>query len=168
MSGLGSQRVREIIFLVVGASTPIGILAVNISAFVMLHLQEFRLSIAICALISGLSLNGLTAWAVLTRAERMAPQLIAEYRPWLIAATVVFVAAFSTLGAYWTWQSMQDRTRLPNVYAVLTALWLLFLPVVMTFVARRLNGGKAGVQVSPPSPPPPPPPSEIAFRRDSR
>ena len=153
---------REIIFLVVGASTPIGILAVNISAFVMLHLQEFRLSIAICALISGLSLNGLTAWAVLSRAERMAPQLVAEYRPWLIAATVAFVIAFSTLGSYWTWQSMQDRTRLPNVYAVLTALWLLFLPVVMTFVARRLNGGKPAVQESPPSPPPPP--SEIAFR----
>ena len=162
MSGLRSQRVREIIFLVVGASTPIGILAVNISAFVMLHLQEFRLSIAICALISGLSLNGLTAWAVLTRAERMAPQLIAEYRPWLIAATIAFVVAFSTLGAYWTWQSMQDRTRLPNVYAVLTALWLLFLPVVMTFVARRLNGGKAAVQV--PAPSAPPPPSEVAFR----
>ena len=162
MSGLGSQRVREIIFLVVGASTPIGILAVNISAFVMLHLQEFRLSIAICALISGLSLNGLTAWAVLSRAERMAPQLVAEYRPWLIAATVAFVIALSTLGSYWTWQSMQDRTRLPNVYAVLTALWLLFLPVVMTFVARRLNGGKPAVQESPPSPPPPP--SEIAFR----
>jgi len=159
MSWLGSQRVREIIFLVVGASTPVGILAVNISAFVMLHLQEFRLSIAICALISGLSLNGLTAWAVVSRAERMAPQLVAEYRPWLIAAVVVFVVAFSGLGSYWTWQSMQDMRHLPNLYAVLTALWLLFLPVLMTFVARRLNGGKAGVKASPP-----PPPSEVAFR----
>lgn len=158
LSRLGSQRTREIVFLVVGASTPIGILAVNVSAFVMLHLPEFRLSIAICALISGLSLNGLTAWAILNRAERIAPQLIAEYRPWLIAAVVVFVVALSALGAYWTWQSMQDSKQLPNLYAVLTALWLLFLPVLMTFVARRLNGSKPRVR------PTPPPPPEIAFR----
>ena len=142
----------------VGASTPIGILAVNASAFVMLHLLEFRLSIAICALVSGLSLNGLTAWALFGRAERIAPQLVAEYRPWLIAAVVIFVVAFSVLGAYWTWQSMQDWRQLPNLYAVLTALWLLFLPVLMTFVARWLNGGKA--RVRPTAPPPP----EIAFR----
>jgi len=151
--------VREIAFLVVGASTPIGILAVNVSAFVMLHLPEFRLSIAICALVSGLSLNGLTAWALFGRAERIAPQLIAEYRPWLIAAVAVFVAAFSVLGAYWTWQSMQDSRQLPNLYAVLTALWLLFLPVLMTFVARRLNGG-GKARVRPTAPPPP----EVAFR----
>ena len=149
---------REIAFLVVGASTPIGILAVNASAFVMLHLLEFRLSIAICALVSGLSLNGLTAWALFGRAERIAPQLVAEYRPWLIAAVAVFVVAFSVLGAYWTWQSMQDWRQLPNLYAVLTALWLLFLPVLMTFVARWLNGGRA--RVRPTAPPPP----EIAFR----
>lgn len=152
MSWLGSQRVREIVFVVVGASTPIGILAVNASAFIMQHLPEFRLSIAICALISGLSLNGLTASLLLGRASRFAPQLIAEYRPWLLAAVVVFVIALSALGAYWTFQSMQDPRTLPNVYAVLTALWLLFLPVLMTFIARRLNGARSKVRVPPPPP----------------
>src|SRR5215470_11986812 len=146
MTGLGSPRMREIVFIAVGASTPVGLLAVNISAFVMQHLPEFRLSIAICALISGLSLNGLTAWALLGRAERMAPQLVTEYRSWLIAAVALFVIAFSALGSYWTWQSMSDVRHLPNIYGVLTALWLLFLPVLMTFVARRLNGGHSKVQ----------------------
>ena len=159
MTGFGSPRVREIVFIVVGASTPVGLLAVNISAFVMQHLAEFRLGIAICALISGLSLNGLTAWTLLGRAERIAPQLVIEYRSWLVAAVVLFVIAFSALGSYWTWQSMSDFRQLPNIYAVLTALWLLFLPVLMTFVARRLNGGRGKVQE------PPPPPSEIAFRK---
>jgi hypothetical protein len=143
MSRLGSQRVREIVFLVVGASTPIGILAVNASAYVMQHLDGFRVGIAVCALVSGLSLNGLTAWALLNRAQRYAPRLIAEYRVWLLAAGLVFVIAFSALGAYWTYQSMQDPRRLPNPYAVLTAVWLLFLPVLMTFVARRLKIGGA-------------------------
>jgi len=143
MSRLGSQRVREIVFVVVGATTPVGILAVNGSAFVMQHLDKFQVGIAVCALVSGLSLNGLTAWAALSRAERFAPQLVAEYRAWLIAAIVAFVIVFSALGAYWTYVSMQDPRRLPNIYAVLTALWLLFLPVLMTVVDRRFKIGGA-------------------------
>jgi hypothetical protein len=146
MSRLGSQRLREIVFLVVGATTPVGILAVNGSAFVMQHLDKFTIGIAVCALVSGLSLNGLTAWAALGRAEHFAPQLVAEYKVWLTAAVVAFVIVFSVLGAYWTYESMQDTRLLPNKYAVLTALWLLFLPVLMTVVARRFKiggGGKA-------------------------
>jgi hypothetical protein len=150
----GTQRMREMIFIVVGASTPIGLLAVNASAFVMLHLPAFRIAIAISALISGLSLNGLTAAALLARASRHVPQLIAEYKPWLIAAVAVFVTAISILGSYWTYQSMQDQRTLPNIYAVLTALWLLLLPVLMTFVARRLNGGggRTPLQAAPTAP----------------
>jgi hypothetical protein len=141
MSRLGSQRFREIVFLVVGASTPVGILAVNGSAFVMQHLSQFAVGIAVCALISGLSLNGLTAWMVLGRAERFVPQLFAEYRIWLLIAAVMIVIASAAIGAYLTYLSMQDGRYLPNIWAVLTALWLLLLPVLMTFVARRLKNG---------------------------
>jgi len=141
MSRHRSRRTGEIVFVVVGASTPVGILAVNASAFVMQHLGGFRIAIALCALVSGLSLNGLTAWALLDRSQRYAPQFIAEYRTWLVAAGLVFVAAISALGAYWTYESMQDPRRLPNLYAVLTALWLLLLPVLMTVIARRLGVG---------------------------
>ena len=141
MSRLGSQRVREIVFLVIGASTPVGILAVNASAFVMQHLNQFAVGIAVCALISGLSLNGLTAWVVLGRAERFAPQLFAEYRVWIMSAAVLIVLVTAIVGAWLTYLSMQRRDQLPNPYAVLTALWLLLLPVVMTFVARRLKTG---------------------------
>jgi hypothetical protein len=141
MSRLGTERTREIVFLAIGASTPVGILAVNASAFVMQHLNQFAVGIAACALISGLSLNGLTAWLALGRAERFAPQLFAEYRIWLHTAAVLIVLVTAVVGAWLTFLSMQRRDQLPNVYAVLTALWLLFLPVLMTFVARRLKNG---------------------------
>jgi len=141
MSRPNTQRTREIVFLVIGASTPVGILAVNISAFVMQHLTQFAVGIAVCALISGLSLNGLTAWLALGRAERFAPQLFAEYRIWLHSAAVLIVAVTAGVGAWLTYLSMQRPDQLPNVYAILTALWLLFLPVLMTFVARRLKSG---------------------------
>ena len=58
--------------LTLGVITPIGILAVNVSAFVMTHLAEFRMGIAALALLSGLVLNGLTAWWLLRLASRSA------------------------------------------------------------------------------------------------
>jgi hypothetical protein len=49
---LRSRRLREIVLLTLGVITPIGILAVNASAFVMVHLTQFRIGIAACALVS--------------------------------------------------------------------------------------------------------------------
>jgi hypothetical protein len=162
MVWLQSQRVRDLAFLVVGATTPVGILAVNLSAFIMQHLAQFRVGIALCALISGLSLNGLTAAMVLGRFERRFPELVREYRIWIAGATILFVAGFSVFGAYGTYESMQDPRRLPNVYAVLTALWLLFWPFALTLISRRFNRGPASRRgVVPPSSPPPSRPAPI-------
>src|SRR5256885_11221527 len=87
-----SRRLREIVLLSLGVITPLGILAVNISAFVMGHLPALRLIIAGCALVSGLVLNGLTAWWVLRLASRNANPLYREYRTWAIGAAVLIVA----------------------------------------------------------------------------
>jgi len=76
--------------------TPVGILAVNVSAFVMTHLAEFRMGIAALALLSGLVLNGLTAWWLLRLASRSAAPLFAEYRRWAIGAAVLIVAVTAT------------------------------------------------------------------------
>jgi len=95
-----SRRLRESILLVLGVITPLGILAVNISAFVMAHLAEFRIGIAALALLSGLVLNGLTAWWLLRLASRSAAPLFAEYRRWAIGAAVLIVAGVGALCAY--------------------------------------------------------------------
>jgi len=133
------RHVQDLVFLVIGVSTPIGILAVNGSAFIMLHLQEFRLGIAICSLVSGLCLNALGAYAALARAYAYAPRLYTEYRFWLVGIAVVVVAAWSVVGAWLTYISMQNPKHLPNLAAVLTAVWLLFLPFAVTFVSRRFK-----------------------------
>ena len=44
----------RLLLLVIGIITPVGILVVNASAFVMRNLEQFRIGIAICALISSL------------------------------------------------------------------------------------------------------------------
>ncbi|MDQ6773951.1 MAG: hypothetical protein M3024_13375 [Candidatus Dormibacteraeota bacterium] len=138
-SQLRRWQPQEIVILIVGITTPILILAVNASAFVMLHLAQFRVGIAACALVSGLCLNGLGAYTALDRARAYARHLFAEYRVWIVAAAVVVVLAWSALGAWGTYWSMADPRRLPSLGAVLTAVWLLLLPFALTFVSRRLN-----------------------------
>jgi hypothetical protein len=149
------QQAREVVLLLVGISAPVGLLVVNGAAFVMEHLADFRLSIGIAVVASSLALSGLTAQVVLGRVAVFAPGLYSRYRLWMIGAAVVSVIAWSLLGGWGAYQSMADARTLPNVYAVLTALWLVALPFAMNLVSRRLRGGRspapAGPDVEPPS-----------------
>lgn len=120
--------------------TPIGILAVNISAFVMANLPAFRLMIAALALISGLVLNGLTAWWVLRLASKNANPLYTEYRTWLIGAAVIIVAATAAGGGYLTYLGMRDPTHLPDSLSMVVASFMLLLPLAVAFISRRAAG----------------------------
>jgi hypothetical protein len=153
-----NQRTRDIVFLVVGATTPIGILAVNGAAFVMQHLYQFRLAIAICALISGLSLNGVTAKMVMDRVRRYLPRLFTEFGLWVNVVAAVCVSGFAVFGAWGTYQSMQSPKDLPNIWAVLTAVWLLFWPWLMMFISRRIKVAGMRREAARPSAVVPPPP----------
>ncbi len=141
-----SRRFREVAFIAIGVITPLGILAVNGSAFVMRHLADFRLILSICALVSALVLNGLAAWAAMRRARRHVPDLLAEYRYWIWAGVVIVVAGGAVGGAYFTYLGMRDPNRLPDPISVATALVLLLMPVAVTFIARRLEGSRPTAQ----------------------
>ena len=134
-----SRRIQEIVFLVIGVTTPVGILAVNGSAFVMRNLASFRLILSICALVSALFLNGLAAYEILRRSHLHLPDLMAEYRKWIYALAVVIVVVSAVVGAYFTYLGMRDPNRLPDRIAVLTALGLLLVPFAITYVARRIE-----------------------------
>ena len=138
-----AARTRELVLLVVGVTTPIGILAVNAAAFVMGHLDAFRLVIAACALISSVLLNGLTALWVLRAVAARATSLYTEYRNWLIGAAGVLVIASSAFAAYFTYVGMQDPKHLPNQIAVITAVLALGIPFALTWIGRRMSERKA-------------------------
>ncbi len=55
----------RLLLVVIGIITPIGILVVNGAAFVMRNLAQFRIGIAVCALISSLVLR--RSWSSLHR-----------------------------------------------------------------------------------------------------
>ena len=126
--------------LALGVITPLGILAVNISAFVMVHLAEFRIGIAALALLSGLVLNGLTAWWLLRLASRSAAPLFREYRMWAIGAAVLIVALTAAGGGYLTYLGMRDPKRLPDTLSMVVATFMLLLPLAVSFAARRMAG----------------------------
>lgn len=154
------HRMRDTALLVAGVSAPVGLLVVNGAAFVMNHLAEFRLAIGIAAVGSSLALSWLTAQTVLGRVAVYEPELYARFRRWMIGAAAVSVVAWSLFGGWGAYQSMSDARKLPNTYAVLTALWLLVLPFAMSFISRRLRrpraagAGPGGSDVQPPRPTP--------------
>jgi hypothetical protein len=137
---LRSRRLREIVLLTLGVITPIGILAVNASAFVMVHLTQVRIGIAACALVSGLVLNGLTAWWLLRLASRTAPPLYREYRWYAIGVAIVIVLLTAGGGGYLTYLGLRDPRRLPDVLSVFVASFMLVLPFAVTVAARRMAG----------------------------
>ena len=136
------RRAQELIILGVGVFTPLGILAVNGSAFLMRHLPETRIVLAFGALLSGLLLNGLAAYAGHRRARRHVPDILHEYRWWIWSLIVVVVVGSAVVGAYFTYLGLEDANRLPDRTAVIAAAFLLLFPFAITIAARRLEEGR--------------------------
>jgi hypothetical protein len=106
----------------------------------MVHLNAFRIGIAACALVSGLVLNGLTAWWLLRLASRSAPPLYREYRIWAIGAGVLIVLLTAAGGGYLTYLGLRDPKRLPDALSVIVATFMLALPFAVSVAARRIAG----------------------------
>lgn len=132
------NRWRAGILIFLGVITPIFVLAVNVSAFIMAHLNDFRISIALLALVSGLLLNGLSAYWALRFAQRQATPLFTEYRVWITALAVIAVLLSAVIGAYLNYLGLVNRRSLPNGMSVLGAVFTLAVPFGFTFFQRRI------------------------------
>jgi len=140
------RRAQELVILVIGVFTPLGVLAVNGSAFLMRHLPETRLILAFAALLSGLLLNSLAAYAGHRRARRHVPDLLHEYRWWIWVGIVLVVAGSAVIGAYYTYLGLENADQLPNGTAVVASAFLLLFPFAITLLARRLDSPRPGSQ----------------------
>jgi hypothetical protein len=106
----------------------------------MIHLTQFRIGIAGLAVISGLVLNGLTAWWLLRLASRNAPPLYREYRTWAIGAAVLIVLLTAAAAGYLTYLGLKDQSRLPDPLSVVVATFTLLLPLAVAVAGRRMAG----------------------------
>ncbi len=126
----------RLLLLVIGIITPVGILVVNASAFVMRNLQQFRIGIAVCALISSLVLNGLTASWLLRLAGRRSISIYLQHQEWATSIATIVVLATSIGAAIFTYIGMGNPSHLPDTLSVLTALAALLVPIGITYFSR--------------------------------
>jgi hypothetical protein len=106
----------------------------------MVHLNAFRVGIAACAVLSGLVLNGLTAWWLLRMVSRNAPPLYREYRIWAMGGSVAIVLLTAAAGGYLTYLGLRDPKRLPDALSVIVATFMIALPFAVSLAARRIAG----------------------------
>ena len=126
----------RLVLVAIGVITPIGILVVNASAFVMTNLTQFRIGIALCALVSSLVLNGLTASWLLCLARRRAFHLYMAHPDWAVIVATVVVIGTSVGAAAFTYIGMSDPKHLPDGLAVVTAFLALLVPLGLTYLGR--------------------------------
>ncbi len=119
-----------------GIITPIGILVVNIAAFVMRNLAQFRIGIAVCALISSLVLNGLTASWLLRLAGRRSISIYLQHQEWATVIATIVVLATSIGAAIFTYIGMSNPNHLPDRLAVITSLLALLVPLGIAYFSR--------------------------------
>ena len=126
----------RLLLLAIGIITPVGILVVNASAFVMRNLEQFRIGIAVCALISSLVLNGLTASWLLRLAGRRSISIYLQHQEWATVVATTIVLATSIGAAIFTYIGMGNPSHLPDTLSVITALAALLVPIGITYFSR--------------------------------
>jgi hypothetical protein len=133
---------RATVLLAIGIVTPLGILMVNLAAFVMAHLVQFRLVIAACALISSLVLNTLAVTWLTGIARRRSYKFYVEYPELVRAVAAVAVVGGAALAAYFTYLGLRDPRHLPNGLAILASLLALLIPFGVAFLGRLAVRGR--------------------------
>src|SRR5438552_18482623 len=101
----------------------------------MVHLSAVRIGIAACAVVSGMVLNGLTAWWLLRLVSRQTPPLYREYRIWAIGGSVLIVLLTAAAGGYLTYLGLRDPQRLPDLLSLVVAAVIIILLIRITFTA---------------------------------
>ena len=158
---------------IIGALTPVGLIAVNISVFVVKNLAEFRWGITILAFVSGLLLNSWAALNIYRTFQRRRPQhaLVAERNQELVLVggmLIVIVAAFLT--ALFCYLGLSSEANLPNGVTFIMGVSAVLIPILLQGIFRRTVRRERGpddtVTVSglPPGPPSAQPPLPPSFR----
>jgi len=151
----------------IGAVTPIGLIVVNIAAFIDHHLAEFRWTIAVLAFVSGMMLNSWAALSIYRVAKRRLPRnvLVQESNQELVLVLgmgLVIISAF--LSALFCYRGLNDERELPNKLTFITGVVSILTPILLqAFFNRALGRGGTssrghapGHDLMPPPPPPPP------------
>jgi MFS family permease len=140
--------------------TPLGLILVNVAAYVMGHLAGFRVGVTASAVVSTIVLNGIAAitayrygvarwpdWSEAPRPQPLIPRLsvwlLAPRRRQAVMVEVIFILVFAaTVGGELTYHGLSDPRQLPNWSTFLGGLagLVLALPLILAALYRRGTG----------------------------
>jgi UDP-N-acetylmuramyl pentapeptide phosphotransferase/UDP-N-acetylglucosamine-1-phosphate transferase len=161
------RRVRQLkrwIIPAVGAVTPIGLVVVNISVFIVKHLAEFRWTIAILAFVSSLMLNswaGLNIYRVVQHRRPDHALVHERNQEVVLVGGMGLIIAIAFLTALFCYLGLSSEANLPNGVTFITGVVAILLPFVAQAAfrqaTRRSRGDRTSVSYTPGMPPAHPP-----------
>jgi hypothetical protein len=144
--------------------TPLGLILVNVAAYVMAHLAAFRVAVTASAVVSTIVLNGLAAvaayrygvarwpeWSNANGPQPLVPRLAVwlfspqRRRAVMVDAGYILLMAAAIAGEL-TYRGLSDPRRLPNLSTLLGGLagLVLALPLILAALYRRGAGRRGG------------------------
>jgi Na+/proline symporter len=155
---------------IIGAITPVGLIVVNIAAFIIKHLSEFRWSITVAAFVSSMMLNSWMALNIYRILKRRRPDhaLVQERNQELVlVGGVAVIIITSVLAALFCYLGLNDPNNLPNAATFFSGALAIALPIVLQGVFARshrgaLDAADSRVTSGPRGTPPPAPPASSA------
>jgi hypothetical protein len=150
---------------IIGAITPLGLIVVNIAAFIVKHLSEFRWAITILAFVSSMMLNSWVAINLYRVVQRRRPEhtLVQDRnQEMVLVGGMGVVILFSFLAALLCYLGLRDPDSLPNAPTFISGVVAIALPIIGQALfgreRRRSLRSDAGPRVTPgprgtPSPP---------------
>lgn len=160
-----AARLRRWTIPAIGALTPIGLIVVNIAAFIVNHLDQFRLGISVLAFVSSMMLNSWTALKIYHIAKLRWPHnglLDDRNQEVVLVAGIFLMIAISFVEALFCYNGLGSQKDLPNAATFYLGVVAIAIPILLQALFGRMSRGHSTVLVDRvdgyPSPPPPPAP----------
>ena len=152
----------------IGAVTPVGLIVVNIAAFIVHHLAEFRLGISVLAFVSGLMLNSWTALKIYRVAKMRFPYfgpLHESNQEVVLVAGMGIIIVISFVEALFCYNGLSNEANLPNTPTFILGVVAIAIPILLQGLFGRILGERAanapgGERVDGYPLPPPPAPAD--------
>lgn len=125
---------------IIGAVTPLALIVVNIAAFIVEHLTQFRWTITILAFVSGIMLNSWTALNIyrVLQARRPDHPLVHERNQEVVLVVGMgAVVVFAFVTALFCYLGLSDPKNLPNGLTFFTGFFAAAIPIFLRAAFRR-------------------------------
>ena len=165
--GVGAN-LRRWTIPVIGALTPVGLIVVNIAAFIVHHLDQFRLGISVLAFISGVMLNCWTALKIYNVGKARYPDhplLHDRNQEIVLVAGLLVIIVISFVEALFCYNGLSNEKDLPNAATFYLGVVAIAIPIILQGafgrVSRAQSRSAAGQRTDGyPTPPPAPAPDD--------